>query len=65
MGENQLEVTQLSHSEPDRNSEPPLLRGAGGIEFWQSSPQDLEKLIDWVNEYLEIITVTVNNGKIA
>lgn len=53
MGENQLEVTQLSHSEPDRNSEPPLLRGAGGIEFWQSSPQDLEKLIDWVNEYLD------------
>ena len=53
MGENQLEVTQLSHSEPDRNSEPPLLRGAGGIEFWQSSPQDLEKLIDWVNEYLK------------
>jgi len=53
MGENQLEVTQLSHSEPDRNSEPPLLRGAGGIEFWQSSPQDLEKLIDWVMEYLE------------
>ena len=53
MGENQLEVTQLSHSEPDRNSEPPLLRGGGGIEFWQSSPQDLEKLIDWVNEYLE------------
>jgi CHAT domain-containing protein len=52
MGENQLEVTQLSHSEPDRNSEPPLLRGAGGIGFWQSSPQDLEKLIDWVNEYL-------------
>ncbi|MEG4055056.1 MULTISPECIES: CHAT domain-containing protein, partial [unclassified Microcoleus] len=29
-----------------------LLRGAGGIGFWQSSPQDLEKLIDWVNEYL-------------
>ena len=53
MGENQLEVTQLSHSEPDRNSEPPLLRGAGGIEFWQSSPQDLEKLIDWGNEYLD------------
>ncbi|MEG4405627.1 CHAT domain-containing tetratricopeptide repeat protein, partial [Microcoleus sp. MON2_D5] len=52
MGENQLEVTQLSHSEPDRNSEPPLLRGAGGSEFWQSSPQDLEKLMDWVNEYL-------------
>ncbi|MEG4131982.1 CHAT domain-containing protein, partial [Microcoleus sp. Pol11C1] len=51
MGENQLEVTQLSHSEPERNSEPPLL-AAGGIEFWQSSPQDLEKLIDWVNEYL-------------
>jgi CHAT domain-containing protein len=53
MGENQLEVTQLSHSEPERNSEPPLLRGAGGIGFWQSSPQDLEKLIDWVIEYLE------------
>jgi CHAT domain-containing protein len=53
MGENQLEVTQLSHSEPDRNSEAPLLRGAGGIGFWQSSPQDLEKLIDWGNEYLE------------
>jgi len=53
MGENQLEVTQLSHSEPDRNSEPPLLRGAGGIGFWQSLPQDLEKLIDWGNEYLE------------
>ncbi|MEG4422157.1 CHAT domain-containing protein [Microcoleus sp. LAD1_D5] len=53
MGENQLEVTQLSHSEPDLNSEPPLLRGAGGIGFWQSSPQDLEKLIDWGNEYLD------------
>ncbi|MEG5057077.1 tetratricopeptide repeat protein [Microcoleus sp. A2-D2] len=53
MGENQLELTQLSHSEPDRNSEPPLLRGAGGIGFWQSSPQDLEKLIDWVREYLQ------------
>ena len=52
IGENQLEVTQLSHSEPaERNSEPPLL-AAGGIEFLQSSPQDLKKLIDWVNEYL-------------
>ena len=52
MVENQLEVTQSSLGQGDKTSEPPLLRGAGGIEFWQSSPQDLEKLIDWVNEYL-------------
>ena len=53
MGENQLEVTQSSLGQADKTSEPPLLRGAGGIGFWQSSPQDLEKLIDWVIEYLE------------
>ncbi|VXD12893.1 CHAT domain-containing protein [Planktothrix paucivesiculata] len=32
-------------------SEPPFLRGAGGIKIWTSSEEDLDKLIDWTNQY--------------
>jgi CHAT domain-containing protein len=32
-------------------SEPPFLRGAGGITIWTSSQEDLKKLIDWTTQY--------------
>jgi CHAT domain-containing protein/ribosomal protein S8 len=35
------------------SSEPPFLRGAGGIRLWTSSEEDLHKLIDWAVAYIE------------
>ncbi|MCL1465761.1 CHAT domain-containing protein [Argonema galeatum] len=40
----------------EQESEPPLLRGAGGIAIWQSTPKDLESLQNWANEYLNDYT---------
>jgi CHAT domain-containing protein len=34
------------------SSEPPFLRGAGGIRLWTSSEEDLDNLIDWTNIYI-------------
>ena len=33
-------------------SEPPFLRGAGGIKLWQSTPEDYNALIAWADDYL-------------
>ncbi len=33
-------------------SEPPFLRGAGGITLWTSSEKDHQNLIDWTSAYL-------------
>ncbi|MFB2892482.1 CHAT domain-containing protein [Aerosakkonemataceae cyanobacterium BLCC-F50] len=52
MGDNELELAQSSLNEEQQTSEPPFLRGAGGIALWQSSPQDLQRLIKWTNAYL-------------
>jgi len=38
-------------SEEGEHSEPPFLRGAGGITIWTSSQEDLNQLIDWTNQY--------------
>ncbi|MFB2881344.1 CHAT domain-containing protein [Floridanema aerugineum] len=52
MGDNELELAQSSLNEEQQTSEPPLLRGAGGIAVWQSSPQDLQRLAKWAVTYL-------------
>ncbi|CAD5941797.1 CHAT domain-containing tetratricopeptide repeat protein [Planktothrix agardhii] len=33
-------------------SEPPFLRGAGGIKLWQSTPEDYNALTAWADDYL-------------